>query len=144
MLRKKIAYQDFNGVERKEEFWFNLTEAELMELQFGTVGGFEEMVRKIISTQDKPKLMSLFKEIILMSYGIKSDDGRQFIKNAAVRDAFAQTNAYSKLYMELITDEKAAADFINGIVPSNISGKLNKEEYNQKMNELLGVIPDNK
>lgn len=139
MLHKKIEYVDYNGVARKEDFWFNLTEAELMELQFGTVGGFEEMIRKIISTQDQPKLMSLFKQIILMSYGIKSDDGRQFIKNDAIRDSFAQTEAYSKLYMELLLNADEAAKFVNGIVPSSVSEKIDKTEYTNKMNELLGT-----
>lgn len=139
MLHKTIEYVDYNGVARKEDFWFNLTEAELMELQFGTVGGFEEMIRKIISTQDQPKLMSLFKQIILMSYGVKSDDGRQFIKNDAIRDSFAQTEAYSKLYMELLLNADEAAKFVNGIVPSSVSEKIDKTEYANKMNELLGT-----
>lgn len=139
MLHKTIEYVDYNGVARKETFWFNLTEAELMELQFGTVGGFEEMIRKIISTQDQPKLMSLFKQIILMSYGVKSDDGRQFIKNDAIRDSFAQTEAYSKLYMELLLNADEAAKFVNGIVPSSVSEKIDKTEYANKMNELLGT-----
>ena len=99
----------------------------------------KEMIRKIISTQDQPKLMSLFKQIILMSYGVKSDDGRQFIKNDAIRDSFAQTEAYSKLYMELLLNADEAAKFVNGIVPSSVSEKIDKTEYANKMNELLGT-----
>lgn len=125
MLRKKIKYVDFNDVEREEEFYFNLSKAELMEMELGTTGGFSEMVKRIVAAQDQPTLMKIFKDFILKAYGEKSVDGKRFMKydeNGRPLSAnFEQTEAYSVLYMELITNADAAAEFINGVVPADIA-----------------------
>lgn len=118
MLKKTITYVDYNGVERTEDFYFNLTKAELTEMEMGTTGGFSEMINRIIATKDIPSVIKIFKELILKSYGQKSADGRRFIKSPELSTEFAQTEAYSILYMELATDEDAAAKFINGIAPA--------------------------
>ena len=122
MLKKTIEYTDFNGVDRKEDFYFNLTEAEIMEMELSTVGGLTETINKIVAAQDAPAIIKLFKDLVLKSYGEKSADGRQFKKSDEITTAFAQTNAYSKLFMELATDADAAAAFVNGIVP-NVENK---------------------
>lgn len=121
MLKKTIEYVDYNGTERKEDFYFNLTEAELAEMELTTEGGMENMINRIIAAQDNASLVKLFKDLIYKSYGVKSDDGKRFIKNAGVFAEFSQTEAYSKLFMELATDEKAASDFVNGILPPQYS-----------------------
>lgn len=125
MLRKKIKYVDFNDVEREEEFYFNLSKAELMEMELGTTGGFSEMVKRIVATQDQPTLMQIFKDFILKAYGEKSADGKRFMKKdefgRPLSANFEQTEAYSVLYMELITNADAAAEFINGVVPCDIA-----------------------
>jgi len=120
MLKKTITYTDYNGNERVEDFYFNFTEAELAEMQLTTEGGLVEMVEKIVQAKDQPAIIRLFKELILKAYGVKSDDGRRFIKNETVRDSFAQTEAYSILFMELGTDAEKAAAFVNGIIPASI------------------------
>lgn len=127
MLKKTIEYTDFNGVERKEDFYFNLTNAELREMQLGTTGGYSEWVERIVAAQDIPTLSTIFKEIILKSYGVKSEDGRRFIKNEEVRAAFEQTEAYSVLYMELTDDAKKAAEFLNGIVPDKVAKAMEEK-----------------
>ena len=121
MIKKTITYTDYNGVERKEDFYFNLTKAEVMKLQLGTVGGLSAMLQKIIDTNDVPTLMNIFEDLVLKAYGVKSDDGRRFIKNDEVRAAFAETEAYSQIYMELAFDAKAAAEFVNGIIPADVA-----------------------
>lgn len=126
MLKKTITYVDFNGEERTEDFYFNLTKAEILEMNFSTYGGLDKMIEKIIATNDTPKIVSMFKELVLKAYGEKSDDGKRFIKNDDVREAFSQTQAYSDIFMELATDEKAASDFVNAIVPKDISENLDK------------------
>lgn len=118
MLKKTINYTDYNGVERKEDFYFNLTKAEIVDMEMGEVGGYSEMIKKIIKTKDTPSLSKIFKDLILKAYGEKSADGRRFIKSKELSDEFAQTEAYTELYVELLSDDKAAADFINGITPS--------------------------
>ena len=118
MLKKTITCADYNGVERTEDHYFNLSEAEVMEMEMGTTGGFAEMVDRIVKAQDTPTIIKIFKDIILKSYGVKSPDGKRFIKSEELSTAFSQTEAYSKLFMELATDDKAAAEFVNGITPN--------------------------
>ena len=124
MLKKLITYTDYNNVERTEPFYFNLSKAELMEMELGVTGGMTEMLDKIIAAKDAPSLMKTFKEMIMKSYGIKSDDGKRLIKSEELSIAFTQTEAYSVLFMELITDDKAAADFVNGIIPNEIQAEV--------------------
>jgi hypothetical protein len=117
MIKKTITYTDYDGNDRTEDFYFNLTKAEVMEMEMMTDGGLQKMIEKIIQTSDTKKIIEIFKGIILKSYGEKSPDGRRFIKNDELRDAFSQTEAYSQLFMELATDAKAATDFVNGVIP---------------------------
>ena len=121
MLKKLIKYTDYDGRERSENFYFYMSKAELMEMELGTVGGMQNLIQLIIDKQDIPKIMDAFKTIILKAYGEKSPDGRRFIKSKELSEAFSQTEAYSNLYMELITDANAASAFINGIVPEDIA-----------------------
>lgn len=118
MLKKTLTYNDYNGVERTEDFYFNLSKAELLEMEMGVSGGLAEMIKRITAAQDAPALIKLFKEIILKAYGEKSPDGRRFVKSEEISTEFAQTEAYSQLYMELATDAEAASNFINGIIPT--------------------------
>lgn len=117
MLKKTITYTDYNGVERTEDFYFNLTKAEIMEMEMTTVGGMAEAITQIINAKDIPAIINVFKDIVLKSYGEKSPDGKRFIKSDEITTAFAQTEAYSQLFMELATDADAAAEFVNGITP---------------------------
>lgn len=119
MLKKTITYTDYNDVERTEDFYFNLTKAEIMEMEMSTVGGLAEMIQRIIKTQDAPAIIKIFKDLVLRAYGEKSPDGKRFIKNDEIREAFSQTEAYSILFMELATDADAAAAFVNGITPAD-------------------------
>lgn len=121
MLKKTINYTDYNGVERKEDFYFNLSKAELTEMELSTAGGLAEMIQKIVDTQDTPKIVKIFKDLVLKAYGEKSLDGKRFIKNDEIREAFSQTEAYSELFMELASDADAAAAFVNGIVPKDLN-----------------------
>ena len=127
MLKKTITFVDYNGVERTEDHYFNLTRAELLELETGTTGGLGEMITKIIQAKDVPTIMKTFKTIILKAYGKKSDDGRRFIKSEELATEFTQTEAFSQLYMELINDSDKAAKFINQIVPKEIADKMNEQ-----------------
>lgn len=131
MLKKIITYTDYNGVERTEPFYFNLSKAELMEMELGVTGGMTEMLDKIIAAKDAPSLMKTFKEMIMKSYGIKSDDGKRLIKSEELSIAFTQTEAYSVLFMELITDDKAASDFVNGIIPNEIQAEVAAQTENK-------------
>lgn len=121
MLKKTITYTDYNQVERTEDFYFNLTKAEVMEMEMSTSGGMAEMIQRIIAAQDSPAIIKIFKELVLKAYGQKSPDGKRFIKSDEISTAFAQTEAYSNLFMELATDADAAAKFVNGIIPADVA-----------------------
>ena len=117
MLKKIITYTDYDGVERTETFYFNLSKPELVEMEVSAAGGFEKYLERIVGDQDKKELVGIFKEIILKSYGEKSPDGKRFIKSQELREAFSQTMAYEELFMEFTTDSDSAVAFINGILP---------------------------
>jgi len=120
MLKKTISYTDFDNNERTETFYFNLTQAEIAEMELSTKGGLAAKINGIIEAQDNETIIKLFKEIIGKAYGEKSPDGKYFVKNDQLRESFMQTQAYSNLFMELATNPEAAATFINGIVPARL------------------------
>lgn len=118
MLAKKISYTDYNGNQREETFYFNLSKAEIMEMELGVAGGMTQLINMMIASEDGPGLAKFYKDIILKAYGEKSLDGKRFVKNQEIRDAFEQTDAYSELYMELVTDAEKASEFVRGIMPT--------------------------
>ncbi len=120
MLKRDITFEDFNGNTVTETHYFNLAKTELMDLELSYEDGLEATLTRIIEANDVKAVLSEFKKIILMSYGIRSEDGKRFIKNDSVREEFSQTAAYDALFMELSTDEGAAATFIKGIVPRDL------------------------
>lgn len=130
MLKKSITYTDYNGVERTEDFWFNLSKAEIMEMEMSTTGGLAELIKKIVQVQDAPAIIKIFKDLILKAYGEKSADGKHFMKEdengRPLADIFKQTEAYSNLFMELAQDADAAAKFVNGIIPADAAEAQNK------------------
>lgn len=118
MLKKTITYTDFDGNNRTEDFYFNLSKAEVVEMEMGVTGGLTQMIHKIVAAQDNKIIFDTFKTMILKAYGEKSPDGKRFVKNQDLRDAFEQTEAYSILFMELATDEQKSIDFVKAIIPT--------------------------
>lgn len=118
MLEKKITYTDFNGNERTETFRFNLNKAEILEMELGTSGGLTQMIEKLVEINDYPQIVKLYKNFILNSYGEKSLDGKHFVKNEEIRNRFEQSEAYSELFMELLSSPEAASAFVNGVMPN--------------------------
>lgn len=129
MLKKTITYTDYNGVERKEDYYFNLSKAEVMEMEMSTQGGLAEMINRIIAAQDAPAIIKVFKDLIHKAYGVKSADGKRFMKSEELWAEFEQTEAYSILFMELATDADAAAKFINAIVPADLNQQANAANH---------------
>lgn len=121
MLAKKITYTDYDGVERTETFYFNLSKSEITEMELIHPGGYSDYLQRIIDAKDQSQIIETFKTIILNSYGEKSEDGKRFRKSEEISNAFYQSEAYSELFMELVQKEGAAAAFINGIMPVDVS-----------------------
>ena len=120
MLKKTVTYVDYNGVERTEDFYFNLTKAEVAEMEMSVEGGFSKMLEELIASKDNVKIVSLFKQMVLKAYGEKSADGRRFVKSEEISKAFSETEAYSEIFMELALNSDQAAAFVNGIMPANL------------------------
>jgi hypothetical protein len=132
MLKRNVTYEDFNGNTVTDTFYFNLSKAELVELEYNYENGFAATIESIVKAEDNKTLITIFKDLILKAYGQKSDDGKRFIKNDELREEFSQTAAYSELFMELAVDDKAASDFIAGIVPKDMGEAIEAETKKQK------------
>ena len=129
MLRYPITYTNFDGQEVTEDYYFNLTKAELVKLEANFAGGLAEKIKKGIANNDKATIYDIIEKFILSAYGVKSEDGKGFMKTNSqtgvkYADLFKDTEAYSVLFMELIQKEAAAADFINKIIPSDLANKV--------------------
>lgn len=137
MIKETITYVDYDGNKRTEDHYFNLSKAELTELQMSKKGGFHSYLTRIMSSNDTPEIMSVFKEIITMSYGRKSDDGRRFIKNNELLEDFLQSEAYTEFLMKIIGEEGEAAKFINGLMPSDLMSEIEKMGGPEKAMEAI-------
>lgn len=118
MLKKTITFVDYDGNTRTEDHYFNFNEVEALKLELMEKGGLTEKINRIIAAQDIPVIMETFEDFIKKSYGIKSPDGREFMKSEEITRKFMQTEAYSKFMMELCTKDGAAAEFVNAIIPT--------------------------
>lgn len=124
MLVKTITYTDFNGNERTEDFYFNLTQADVTKMEMSVNGGYSAMLRRVSNSQDAPVIRDTFERFIIDSYGEKSPDGREFYKSPEITKKFMATEAYSVLFMELCTDAKAAAEFVKGVLPKEAAKNM--------------------
>lgn len=120
MLKKTISYTDYDGNQRTEDFYFNLSKAEITEMELSMEGGMRAYIKRIIAAKSQLELVKLFKDVVLKSYGKKSTDGRLFMKNDTIRAEFEAHPAYSAIYMELMSDAQKAANFINGLMPADL------------------------
>lgn len=132
MIKKTITYTDYNGVDRTEDFYFNLTKAELLRMEMGVKGGMTEMMNRMIAAQDAPALIEVFEELIRKAYGVKTPDGKGFVKREEDYEAFKSTEAYSELFVELISSSEASAEFFNGVIPANLAKQVEEEMAKQK------------
>lgn len=137
MYKITKEYEDFNGDKVKEDLYFNLNKAELLEMNLRSKGGLKNYLEAIINAKDQNTLTDIFKSLILKSYGIKSPDGRTFLKNDKIREEFECSIPYDMLFTELITDAKAAAAFINGILPKELVEEMDKVEMPEEYKALL-------
>ena len=136
MLKKSITYTDFDDVERTEDFFFHLSKSELMEMDFSATGGMNKTIESIINARDTKRLIEIFKDLILKSYGEKSLDGKRCVKivdGKRLADDFSQTAAYDSLFMELATNTGAATEFILGVIPKELSAEIQKNDLMEKI-----------
>ena len=143
MIKETITYVDYDGNKRTEDHYFNLSKAELTELQLSKKGGFHAYLTRIINSNDTPEIVKIFKEIITMSYGIKSDDGKKFVKKAEYVEDFLQSEAYSEFLMKIMGEEGEAAKFINGLMPSELMSEIEKMGGPEKAMQVMNANNSN-
>lgn len=141
MLKKTVKYTDYNDEPREETLYFSLNRAELLRMDMVKHGGFAQYMQRIVDERDPEKLTEMFEMWILNSYGIKSEDGTRFVKNAAVLEDFKNSAAYAQLFYEMATDLNAFAEFIIGIMPADMAAKIRENGDFQK---ALDKISDEK
>ena len=141
MIKKTITYENYDGVEITEDFYFHLNKAEITEMELSTAGGLETYLNKIINSKDGAKIINTFKDLIIKSYGVRSDDAKHFYKSPELIQEFTSTEAFSNLFMELATDAEKAAEFVNGIMPKDLAEQINKA--GEKVVALPGAAPSN-
>ena len=139
MYKKTITFNDLDGNKLTEDFWFHLSKAKILEMELSTTGGLEASMKELIKKRDGANIMSTFKDLILMSYGERSLDGKRFLQSKEISEAFEQTDAYSELFTELVTNDEAAAEFFNGILPADVQEKVAEEKAAGNLPELTVV-----
>lgn len=127
MYKYTATYTDYDGVERTEDFLFNLSEAEIVEMEYGVTGGMQRMLEQIVAAKDTKRIMDVFKDLIKRAYGVKSPDGRRFEKDEKLSKEFTETPVYSDMFMKFARDADAAAEFINKIIPQSVAAEVAKQ-----------------
>lgn len=140
MHKEVIKYTDYDGNERSETFYFNLSKAEITEMELSVTGGLSESLKSIVEKKDVPNTIAVIKDIILKSYGVKSPDGKRFMKSKELSEEFSQTEAYSELFMKMLSDAEYASDFMNSIIPADLVKAA--QEYAEKNPDMI-PFPNN-
>ena len=130
MLKKTIKYEDFDGTIREEDFYFNLTKAELTEWQLSQEGGLDSMLERIVKEKKVPEIIKYLKEFILKAYGEKTEDGKRFMKSDDISHAFYCSAAYNELFMEVVASPESAMAFINGLLPEDVRKQIAEQQKN--------------
>lgn len=136
MLKKTITYTDYDGMERTEDFWFNLSKTELTKLDAELPGGVLGVLRKIIDKKDRKALVDFIETLILRSYGEKTLDGKRFVKTPDMAEEFMQTPAYDELFMSILSDTDSQTSFINGVIPQSMAKEIEQTDKKQVENAL--------
>ena len=126
MIKKTVTYTDYNREQRTETFYFHYTEAEILDMEMSEEGSFADRIQRIIDAKDKTALMKLIKKFVIDAYGVKSEDGKRFMKNDELKTAFLECPAYSDIFMEMVTNDEIAAEFVNGVIPSTMKDRVAK------------------
>lgn len=126
MLKKTIKYRDLDGKEVTEDFFFHLSKAEIIEMELSREGGLAKHLQDVIASENGAEIVKVFKNLVLQAYGVRSVDGKRFVKTPHARAEFEGTEAYSELFMSLVTNAESAADFINGIMPAGMEQDVAK------------------
>lgn len=145
MLKQPLTYTNFDGVEVTEDFYFNISRSELVQMEINTPGGYVNYLQRLIDSKDTPSIMEAFLDLVKKSYGIKSPDGKKFIKSPEIVDDFVNSAAYDELYVKFMTDTDFASNFAIGVLPKNIDTlAANIQKANEAATARLSIVSQNK
>jgi hypothetical protein len=143
MIKKTMTFENWDGEEVTETFWFHLTPAELAEMEFTMMGGLKQTLQDIVESMDTQQILEKFKLIVSKSIGIRSEDGKRFRKSEEITNDFMESAAYSPFFLELLQDSAFAATFFRGVMP------FLPEDYEQKakiqakeMQDVVNELPE--
>ena len=136
MLKKTVTYKDYNGIERTEDHFFNMNEAEIAKMEMSVNGGLTTHLRRVLAAQDQVAIIDLVDDLLKRSYGVKSIDGRKFEKSEAIWNEFKNTEAYSIIFMEVAFNAEKASEFVNGILPADLAEKV-KGMSKEQLEEIV-------
>jgi len=145
MLKESITYDDFNDETVTDVFYFNLTKAELLEMEVSNAGGLSSMLTRIMEQRDEKAIVETFKDLILRAYGEKSDDGKRFTKIDAngrrLADDFVQTAAYAHLFADLTTDADRATEWLGAVLPKDFVSAVEQAAVEASVVKMPPVPP---
>lgn len=128
MFSREFEYTGYDGKPKKDTYWFNLTEAELYEIDLSSVRGFTAQMNQLLKEERTKEIVDAFKGIILGAVGVISADGRKFIKSEEIKEDFYRSKAYSILFVELVSSGEKVAEFLKGAIPDEIRMKMEADE----------------
>lgn len=140
MLKKTLSYTNLDGEKITEDFYFNMTKAELIKLNLKEGEGFQEYLNRIIESGDGAAIIENFEKIVRLSYGVRTADGK-FKKDPDDFDAFMATEAYSDFFLELVTDAKASSEFIKAVMPDNLVEEVEQAQKTIGTRSVQDVVP---
>lgn len=133
MYIKEVEYTDFSGIKRKERYYFHLSESEVLKLEYSTDKSLGQTIKDMLDSNDQPAIMRKFDELIALAYGVRSDDGKEFMKSEELTNKFMHSAAYNEIFIEMATDARQVAAFVNAVIP-DMKGVIERAEKNQDIN----------
>lgn len=144
MLKKTFQYTDFNGNEQEETFYFNLSKSEVIEYELQERAGMSTTLQRIVEERDNQKILAHFKDLVMKSVGRKSDDGRRFVKNDEIREDFLASPAYDEMFIWLMSEPGAGAEFVNNVLPQDVDEFVKKVDSGQQATKSVKKPSDRK
>lgn len=143
MLKREIKFEDFNGNQTSEICYFNLSKPEIIMLEASHETGFGNFLQRLLESNNNAQLVQQFREIILMAYGEKSEDGKHFLKSEERKNLFSQSAAYEELFMELASDPDILMEFIKGVFPKDIVVQIDQAQVDEMkaQHQALTAVP---
>lgn len=134
VLKQTVQYTDFDGNQAMETLYFNLTRTEVAE-NLHLRDKFQDLENRLdlesgsrtLNPNEIAEVLDLVKILMKLAYGIRSDDGKRFIKNDQIWEEFTQTAVYDAFLFSLFEDADKANEFMMGVFPRELADELARQ-----------------